>query len=102
MASVKQTLPVSPRSDRRLPFEPDGLPCAEDVLLAWLLWLPQGVDPGEAALVEIERMPPPERDGPAQRQIRNLLLEVSRAAQGNLATSRMRARGSRRRRTDVT
>jgi hypothetical protein len=101
MASIKQTLTVSPHSDHRFPFELDGLSCAEDVLLAWLLWLPQGVDPGEAALVEIERMPPPERDGPALRQIRNLLLEVSGAAQRNLEMPRKRARGTRRRRPVV-
>jgi hypothetical protein len=37
----------------RVPHKSGPVPCAGDVLLAWLLWLPPEADPGKASLAKL-------------------------------------------------
>lgn len=63
---------------RRSAAIPPPLDCPEGALLAWLIGLPDGVDPARAALAALATAPLSEWDGPRQRRLRALLVEVSR------------------------
>ena len=55
-------------------FRPE---CAEAELLAWLIGLPDGVDPARAALSALAAMRAVDEDCPRQSRLRVLLAEVS-------------------------
>ena len=61
-------------SQRRSP------PSPEDVFIAWLLWLPDGVDLPEAALQEIAKLDHRAALPPGAKRLRDLLLAVARGA----------------------
>jgi hypothetical protein len=50
--------------------------CAETALLAWLIGLPDGVDPARAARFALAAMQPTAEDGPRESRLRVLLAKV--------------------------
>jgi hypothetical protein len=50
---------------------------AEDLFVAWLLWLPEGVDPRKAALAEIARLDGRKRAGAGEARLRALFAELA-------------------------
>lgn len=57
---------------------PSSQTCPEDVFLAWLLGLPEGTDPAQAALVEIERIDRAAPRGAGPQRLRELMAELAR------------------------
>ncbi len=69
---------------------------AEGALLAWLIGLPDGVDPTRAALIALAAMPPSEGDEPPHGRLRALLARVSQFPAELLAPLRRRRRAGAR------
>ncbi|WP_026381828.1 hypothetical protein [Afifella pfennigii] len=57
-------------------------PAPEDVLLAWLVWLPEGTDPGTAARQELQRTKLLHPTDPRLARLAALLREVAGSASG--------------------
>ena len=72
------------------------LDCPEGALLAWLIGLPDGVDPARAAPTALATAPPSEWDGPRQNRWRALLAEVSRSPADTLPMPPRRRRAGLR------
>ena len=74
-----------PRQDGTATSQRRSLPSPEDVFIAWLLWLPDGVDLPEAALQEVARLDRRPALPPGAERLRDLLLAVVRGqGQGQL------------------
>ena len=67
-----------PLQDGAASSERCSLPSPEDVFIAWLLWLPDGVDLQEAALREVARLDRRPALPPGAERLRDLLLAVAR------------------------
>ena len=67
-----------PRQDGAASSQRCSLPSPEDVFIAWLLWLPDGVDLPEAALQEVARLDRRSALPPGAKRLRDLLLAVAR------------------------
>ena len=67
-----------PRQDGAASSQRRSLPSPEDVFIAWLLWLPDGVDLPEAALQEVARLDRRPALPPGAERLRDLLLAVAR------------------------
>ena len=67
-----------PRQDGAASPQRCSLPSPEDVFIAWLLWLPDGVDLPEAALQEVARLDRRPALSPGAERLRDLLLAVVR------------------------
>jgi hypothetical protein len=78
MGSENDTRPGLLARERRAgPTPKISQPCPEDVLLSWLMWLPEGTDHAQAARKEIAKL---ETKGPLPQnlqRLRDLLLEIS-------------------------
>lgn len=66
-----------PRQDGAASSQRRPLPSPEDVFIAWLLWLPDGVDLPEAALQEVARLDRRPALPPGAERLRDLLLAVA-------------------------
>ena len=69
---------------------------AEDVLLDWLLLIPDGVDPGDAARIALAAAPAQSGETAFQRKLRSLLAEVGRAPRASTSTRSRRLKARRR------
>ena len=67
-----------PHQDGAASSQRRSLPSPEDVFIAWLLWLPDGVDLPEAALQEVARLDLRPALPPGAERLRDLLLAVAR------------------------
>lgn len=79
MGSCKPTVQNWARSDSSASRTAAGPVEPEDVLLAWLLWLPEGEDLAAAAVREIARIDRVNRLAPALLRLRTLLTEIVKA-----------------------
>lgn len=57
---------------------PSARTSPEDVFLIWLLGLPEGADPAEAALAEIARLDAAAPLAAGPRRLRELMMELAR------------------------
>jgi len=77
MGSFRHSDAVRNDSEPAFAAEPSSGVSAEDVFLAWLLWLPEGVDVAVAASVEIERLDRAAPLSPRAARLRELMLQVA-------------------------
>lgn len=68
---------------RRKSTARERLPLPEDVFLAWLLALPEGMDLAQAARREIARLDAAAPLGPGPARLRGLFIEAATAAAAN-------------------
>lgn len=59
------------------PAAAEAHPAPEDILIAWLLWLPRDADIAAAAAVEIERIDRGRPLPPGPSRLRELLLQLA-------------------------
>lgn len=80
MAFVAGTTDAAGKAGRAAASWPTAQTKPEDVFLAWLLGLPDGTDPAQAARAEIARLDRAAPLAAGPRRLRELMAELARVA----------------------